>query len=193
MGLSPQVWSGVSAAVMAFCAERPPLLCDLNKRPRQAVLLVGLPGCGKSTACQAVAAAGLPYVRVNQDTLGTRQKCLAAAEKALAAGRDVIIDRCNVSFQQRLPFLQLAAKHQCAVRCIVLQAPPDVCVARAAARPDHETIPGGDEHKARAIIHQMQRELAQPQREEGIHRICFVETTHEGWIPQFLQLLQEKE
>ena len=130
---------------------------------------------------------------MQKDKLGTRQKCLAAAEKALAAGRDVVVDRCNVSFQQRLPFLQLAARHGCAVRAIVLQAPLEVCVARAAARPDHETIPGGDEQRARTIIAAMQRELVLPMREEGIHRIGFVETTHEGWEPQLLQLMQQKD
>ncbi len=177
---------------MAFCSERPALLCDLAGRRRELVLLVGLPGAGKSTACAALAAAGLPHVRVCQDVLGPRPKCLAAAEKALAAGRDVIVDRCNVSFAQRLPFLQLAARRDCAVRAVVLQAPLEVCVARAVARANHETIPGGDEHKARQIIAGMQRELALPVREEGIHRIDFVETTHEGWEPRLVQMMQEK-
>ncbi len=190
MSVPSALWRSIASEVMAFCEERPPLLVDLAKRQQLVVLLVGLPGSGKSTACEAMTAAGLGIVRINQDKLGTRKKCLAVAEKALGAGKDVVVDRCNVSFQQRLHFLKLASKHNCTVKSIVLQAPPDLCVARVAARTDHETVPGGDEHKARTIIEGMRRELVLPVREEGIHQIAFVETTSEGWLPTVLDLVR---
>jgi len=67
--------------------------------PEQLVLvLVGAPGSGKST----LAALLLPdFHRISQDALGSRPKCLAAAEAAMQQGCCVVIDRCNFDAEQR--------------------------------------------------------------------------------------------
>ena len=196
MGLSAALWRpALAEQIVAFCANRPRMLVSELERPRQKILLlIGFPGSGKSSACAAMTAAGLPIVRVNQDKLGSRGKCLSVAERALAAGRDVVVDRCNLSFSQRHHFLRLAAARGCRAVAAVLRAPVSECAARVAARPEHETIPAGDEKKARAILGQMQREFVAPVREEGFHQIVHIDTgtpTVEDWLPQIMKLAEE--
>jgi ABC-type nitrate/sulfonate/bicarbonate transport system ATPase subunit len=68
------------------------------------VVLVGIPGCGKSTLSAAVtgSAAGHNWRVANQDALGNRQRCEAVAMQhlldPLEAG-SVIIDRCNFDWR----------------------------------------------------------------------------------------------
>lgn len=53
-------------------------------------MFVGYPALGKTSFFRAhFADAG--YVHVNQDTLKTRDKCVKAAEQALADGQSVVV------------------------------------------------------------------------------------------------------
>jgi predicted kinase len=102
------------------------------------LLLVGLPGSGKSTFAKALIEA-MPYkvresqillrsflryslklfnllprlclrqfTRINQDELGNRQKCEAKARMALDEGKCPIIDRCNFDQSQRQKWFDIA-------------------------------------------------------------------------------------
>ena len=52
------------------------------------ILLVGCPGLGKTTFYRRHLS---EYVHVNQDTLKRREKCLAALEDSLKAGKSCVI------------------------------------------------------------------------------------------------------
>lgn len=75
---------------------------------QELVIFVGYPSCGKTTFFQRFFLP-LGYTQVNQDTLGTRSKCLSAASSAWLAGKSVVIDGTNGSRQVRQLFTQTVA------------------------------------------------------------------------------------
>jgi len=126
------------------------------------VLLVGLPGSGKSTFSRALEQA-MPYkfVRINQDELKTRRECEARAKEVLSEGKSVIIDRCNFDANQRQTWYDLASNQHngLPIICICLYVPMEECVRRCESRLNHETIRSED---ARRVVGIVQRQLQFP-------------------------------
>jgi bifunctional polynucleotide phosphatase/kinase len=85
------------------------------------ILMVGFPGSGKSTFYRNFLASR-HYQSVNRDTLKSTDKCLAAAEAALAAGKCVCVDNTNAGPADRAPFIALAKKYRVPVRAFVMTA-----------------------------------------------------------------------
>ncbi|KAG2149258.1 polynucleotide kinase 3 phosphatase-domain-containing protein [Suillus clintonianus] len=82
------------------------------------VVFSGFPCLGKSSFFRRhFAPAG--YTHINQDTLGSRSKCVKAAEVALKAGTSCVIDNTNRDIATRKYYLDLAKKLELPVRCIV--------------------------------------------------------------------------
>ncbi|KAF8136117.1 PNK3P-domain-containing protein [Boletus edulis] len=103
---------------------------------------IAFPCLGKSSFyCRHFAPAG--YVHVNQDTLGTRPKCLKAAEEALKAGKSCVIDNTNRDAPTRKLYIDLAKKVGVTARCFLFEGSMDLAwhnnLYRAYNQPSSET------------------------------------------------------
>lgn len=133
------------------------------------LMLVGIPGCGKSTFAKSLeSSAPHVFVRINQDALGTRRRCEQVTRRALAEGKCPIIDRCNFDPSQRRYFIDIAREFQVPVDCISLELPREECVRRCEVRQNHETIERGLE---RQVVNKMMSMFEAPSRQEGFRRV----------------------
>jgi aryl-alcohol dehydrogenase-like predicted oxidoreductase/predicted kinase len=111
-----------AAVGRAFGRERPP------RRTRTAagaevVLVMGIPGAGKSRIAAAHAATG--SLRLNRDERGgSLRDVVRALDEALAAGeRRIVLDNTYLTRAARRDVVEAAAAHGAAVRCIWLDTP----------------------------------------------------------------------
>jgi len=135
------------------------------------VVLVGTPGCGKSTLAKDFN----KHVRISQDVLGSRQLCIQEATKALLLGHSVIIDRTNIDVKQRSYWVTMGFDMGINVHCVVLECSPEKCIRRINDRKGHETI--NDEitldDKAK-IVYNFYRSYKRPELNEGFETITFI-------------------
>jgi predicted kinase len=84
------------------------------------VLVMGLPGAGKTTLAHELAAQG--YTRINRDDAGgTLRELMPALDAALASGTaHIVLDNTYVSRTSRAAVIQAAAERGVAVRCVWL-------------------------------------------------------------------------
>ena len=154
-----------------------PSYTSKNKDPF-VILLVGLPGSGKSTFAQALEkAAPHKYVRINQDALGNRKKCENLMRKTLRRNKCPIIDRCNFDQTQRDHFWKIAIEEKHyryddpervvrvqGVECVIFTCKPTDCIERCEGRGNsHETIKPGN---AKRVVYRMQKDLVLPNSTE---------------------------
>jgi aryl-alcohol dehydrogenase-like predicted oxidoreductase len=98
--------------------ERPRPLHDAD-----VVLVMGIPGAGKSGIAQEYVARG--YVRLNRDEQGGSLRELAdALDETLSAGvRRVVLDNTYLTRAARSYVIEAAGRHQASTRCIWLDTP----------------------------------------------------------------------
>lgn len=94
---------------------------------QEMVVFVGWPASGKSSLYRSIFAPK-GFLHVNQDLLGTKEKCHKAARKALESGQSVAIDNTNPAAADRKPYIDMAKSKRIAVRCIRLGTTREVSV-----------------------------------------------------------------
>lgn len=132
------------------------------------VILVGIPGSGKTSYARELEAIG--YVRISQDEFnGDRGKTTEAFNLAMEQGKNIVLDRCNITKDQRRPWLNKAMYHGYEERiAMVFQVDPDECVQRIKERQGHETIPSDTpEEKIKSIVYGFHKSKQEPTFAEG--------------------------
>eukprot|EP00591_Stephanopyxis_turris_P011017 CAMPEP_0195515364 /NCGR_PEP_ID=MMETSP0794_2-20130614/6453_1 /TAXON_ID=515487 /ORGANISM="Stephanopyxis turris, Strain CCMP 815" /LENGTH=257 /DNA_ID=CAMNT_0040643767 /DNA_START=81 /DNA_END=854 /DNA_ORIENTATION=- len=127
---------------------------DDPSSPPFMVLLVGLPGSGKSMFAEAIEKRQpWKYGRVNQDILKSRKKCERACRRLLQKGMCPVIDRCNFDQKQRKHFLDIAKEAgDVPVDCVIFTYSKETCIERCERRVGHETIPPSEARKIVSMI-----------------------------------------
>jgi predicted kinase len=139
------------------------------------IVLVGIPGSGKSALCNQFP----NFIRINQDRLGNRNDCINALKRNLQQGNNCIIDRTNINRQQRQYFLDVAKDFGAEVYCIFLNIPAVECIERVKNRKDHETIKDLPDEKIIAIVSRFNKELELPEYAEGFKEIYHIHDNNE--------------
>jgi aryl-alcohol dehydrogenase-like predicted oxidoreductase len=191
-----------AAAVVLGADERERLAPSRRRRilpPARAgaevVLVMGIPGAGKSRVALEYATRG--HLRLNRDERGGTLRVLAdELDEALAAGeRRVVLDNTYATRASRSEVIEAAARHGARVRCIWLDTPLAQAQVNMVARLLDRlgSLPTPEELKAAAReepglmppTSQMRvlRELEPPADDEGfasIERVPFSREPHTG-------------
>jgi bifunctional polynucleotide phosphatase/kinase len=146
-----------------------------NKSPefvpkdKEMVIMIGYPGSGKSTyANTQIVPHG--YVRINNDTLKTKKKCLSECDKALKRGDPVVIDNTNAAKTTRAEYIKMALDNKYTVRCVNVLTSYDLAMHNAAYR---ERVHNGN-HIPELVYRKFKKDYQQPSNDESITEIINV-------------------
>ncbi|HEY9854288.1 MAG TPA: AAA family ATPase [Stenomitos sp.] len=155
----------------------------------KATVMVGIPGCGKTTA---VAAHG-DVVEVNRDNLRfeltgsftnfeheglINRRHAARLRQAAAEGRDVVVSDTNAVRRYRRSLIKLLKCLGYEVEVVVFDVGPETCLARNETR-SKPVLP----EIIRRMAHRLR--LNPPSLEEGMDRLRFIR--QEGAAPLYLE------
>ena len=138
---------------------------------QELVLMIGIPGSGKSTFCQRY----FPeYERISLDALHTRKRETAELEKAIALRKNCVVDNTNVSVAERAKFIEAGKSAEYRIVGYYMQSKIDECLKRNARRSGKMRIPD-----AGVIGRAAQLEL--PKYAEGFDELHYVTITDDGF------------
>ncbi|XP_043654801.1 uncharacterized protein F21D5.5 [Drosophila teissieri] len=156
---------------------------SFDDHPCEMVIMVGLPGSGKSHFCSGFFQSR-GYKIANADTLGSTQNCLTACKRFLDSGQSCVVDNTNVDAASRKKFLQLASDKRIPCRCLVMNVPVAHVKHNIAFRELSDT---GHSKIKDMVFNMMKKKYQEPALDEGfksIHKVNF--------MPSFADEKQEK-
>ena len=137
----------------------------------QFIMLVGLPGSGKSTFTELFMTNGMNVKVINQDIMG-RKISEQSLLKFIKESNITILDRVNYTKEDRKSWLDntLLSSKQCL--CVYLSTPKFVCIQRTKNRENHPTIKKGGGER---IINDIDSKFEIPTKDEGFSDVINLE------------------
>lgn len=140
--------------------------------PNEMVIMVGLPGSGKSHFCESFFQSR-GYKIVSADALGGVPACLKACERFLDAGNSCVVDNTNVDSASRKKFLSVAATFKIPCRCLIM----NVSIAHAKHNIVFRELSDSLHSKINDMVFNMlKKKYQEPALDEGfitIHKVNF--------------------
>jgi aryl-alcohol dehydrogenase-like predicted oxidoreductase/predicted kinase/histidinol phosphatase-like enzyme len=138
------------------------------------VLIMGLPGAGKSTLAATYVAQG--YTRLNRDEAGgTLAGLLPALDRAIADGSTrIVLDNTYVSRRSRAAVIEAARQRGLLARCVWLATSVEDAQVNAVTRLLSQNAPFDTKAFRPNVQFRYQRELEPPDAVEGFTRIDVV-------------------
>jgi predicted kinase len=127
----------------------------------QAVILIGIPGSGKTTFYKDRFAD--THVHISLDEVGTRERERLLLKDCLAARRPFVVDNTNVTSADRAVYIAAAKSAGYQVTGFFFPTEPRTAIARNSSR-------GGKKVPVPAILRAYKR-LEKPTREEGFDEL----------------------
>jgi predicted kinase len=150
-----------------------PPRAPLQAAPHELVILIGLPGAGKSTLFRERFAA--THEHLSKDELRRLRQPLARHAQllgsALAEQRSIVVDDTNLSREERAPLIAQAQRHGARVVGYFFEAGPRECLARNRGREGAARVPD-------AAILAAAKRLVRPTLDEGFDELLVLGARH---------------
>jgi predicted kinase len=141
----------------------------------ECIILIGLPGAGKTTFYRRYFAA--THVHVSKDlwphASGRDARQRRAIDEALAAGHSVVVDNTNATIADRAAIIAAAQPHGPRIVGYFIDVATRVAVARNAERSGRAKVPN-------VAIFTVAKRLERPTLAEGLDQLFRVEIAEDG-------------
>ena len=139
----------------------------------ECVILVGCPASGKSYYVNNKLS---DYVRINQDILKTKKKCIEKCEQALQEKKNIVIDNTNPDLETRKNYIDLCNKYNVSVNCLYFLVSDDLFEHLNNFKMKiHKT-----EKISKLVHNKFYKKLIQPSVEEGFYKVGYI-----SFVPEF--------
>ncbi len=126
------------------------------------IVLVGLPGSGKSTVCREIYP---DYFRISQDEQG-KDGHKKVFMQALNENKNIIVDRCGFNIEQRQRYIRQAKQKGYRTLILWLKVPPEECILRIKNREEHPNLTK-DNPELENVVNNFFRMFQPPERWEA--------------------------